>query len=51
MCHSCCLHTMHILLNLLNDEQYHIDTIRESFLDTYDFLCSLRDTLAYMGDY
>ena len=37
--------------NLMNDEQYHIDTIRQNYPDTYDFLYSLRDGKADIEDY
>lgn len=29
--------------NLINNEQYHRDTIKASWPDTYDFLLSLQD--------
>lgn len=37
--------------NLLADEQYHMDKIKECFPDTYDFLCSIRDGLSDISDY
>lgn len=37
--------------NLLLDEQYHIDLIRESYPDTYNFMCSVRDGLSDLADY
>lgn len=40
-----------LYLNRLLSEQYHVDTIKSNYLDTYDFLCSLRDKLADMADY
>lgn len=38
-------------LDLINDEQYHWDTIKSNYPDTYDFLKSLNDGLANMGHY
>ena len=43
--------TYYWCLERLNDEEYYISTIRASYPDTYDFLCSLRDGLSDMGDY
>lgn len=43
--------TYNTFFELVNDEQYHIDTIRSNYPDTYDFLCSLRDILSDMEDY
>ena len=37
--------------DLLFDEQYHIDTIKTRYPDTYDFLCSVRDGLSDISDY
>lgn len=37
--------------NLLNDEQYHWDTIQEDYPDTYSFLLSLQNRLAYIADF
>ena len=36
---------------LLADEQYHWDTIKNGYPDTYNFLKSLENRLATMGDY
>ena len=36
---------------LLNDEQYHMDSIKEHYPDTYNFLLSLQDRLANMATY
>ena len=38
-------------LNLLNDEQYHFDTIKANYCDTYNFLKSLNDRLLTMEHY
>lgn len=38
-------------LNLINDEQYHWDTIKSNYPDTYDFLKSLNDCRATMIHY
>ena len=35
----------------LTDEQYHIDTIRQDYPDTYNFMCSLQNGLADIEDY
>lgn len=43
--------TYNTFFNLVNDAQYHIDTIRSNYPDTYDFLCSLRDELSDIVDY
>ena len=40
-----------LYLNRLLSEQYHVDTIKSNYLDTYDYLCSLRDNLADMADF
>lgn len=37
--------------SLLTDEQYHVDILIADYPDTYNFLCSLRDCLADVGDY
>lgn len=37
--------------NLLNDEGYHWDTIQTSYPDTYNFLISLENGLANIGEY
>ncbi len=38
-------------LDLINDEQYHYDTIKSRYPDTYDFLKSLNDGLSEMKHY
>lgn len=38
-------------LNLINDEQYHWDTIKSHYPNTYDFLKSLNDRRATMQHY
>lgn len=38
-------------LDLINNEQYHFDTIKASYLDTYNFLKSLEDRRLTMGQY
>ena len=43
--------TVNIYRNLLNDEEYHWDTIQNSYPDTYDFLISLQNKLANLGGY
>ena len=37
--------------NLLNDEEYHWNTISAQYPDTYDFLKSLNDSLSSMANY
>ena len=37
--------------NLLMDEQYHYDTIKSNYSDTYNFLMSLQDRLHNMKKY
>ena len=36
---------------LMNDEQYHWDTIKDSYPDTYDFLKSLQNRQPSITDY
>lgn len=43
--------TIQYYQGLLEDEQYHIDIIKVSYPDTYNFLCSIRDGLSDMGEY
>ena len=43
--------TYDIFFDLVNDEKYHMDTLRDRYPDTYDFLCSLRDGLSNLEDY
>ena len=38
-------------LNLINDEQYHFETIKTNHPDTYNFLKSLEDGCMTMGEY
>lgn len=37
--------------NLLNDEEYHWNTINTQYHDTYNFLRSLNDSLANIANY
>ena len=37
--------------NLIHDERYHWTTIKDLYSDTYNFLRSLQDRLATMGEY
>lgn len=37
--------------NLINNEQYHYDTIKSNYRDTYNFLKSLEDRRSTMGQY
>ena len=37
--------------NLLDDEEYHFEKIQEEYPDTYNFLMSLEDNLANIGEY
>ena len=37
--------------NLLNDEEYHWNTINTQYHDTYNFLKSLNDNLSNMSNY
>lgn len=38
-------------LDLINNEQYHYDTLKSSYPDTYNFLKSLEDRRSTMGEY
>lgn len=38
-------------LGLINNEQYHYDTIKSEYPDTYNFLKSLNDRLFTMKEY
>ena len=38
-------------LDLINNEQYHYDTIKSNYPDTYDFLMSLNDRLLTIAHY
>ena len=37
--------------DLLNDESYHLETLRTRYYDTYNFILSLQDCRANMRDY
>lgn len=39
------------LSKLIDDEEYHWNRIKESYPDTYNFLCSLRDSVGHMVEY
>lgn len=40
-----------VLLDMIEDEAYHVETIKADYPDTYNFICSIRDLRNTIGDY
>lgn len=40
-----------VLLNMIEDEAYHIEIIKNDYPDTYNFICSIRDLRNTIGNY
>ena len=45
------IYLVNYYIDLMNNEQYHWDTIKNSCPDTYDFLKSLQNRLPYIANY
>lgn len=40
-----------VLLDIIADEAYHVETIKNNYPDTYNFICSIRDLRNTIGNY